>query len=179
MAIVFHCEHCNKKIEAPDNIGGKRGKCPSCHNRVYVPAPVTEDDEELRLAPLDDEAEKQRQKLAAAALNLTEQLMKEKIAPEISSDEVPPADVAGLGFIQMPTVDDNTLTKTIVQHLHLMAEGELDEAEKLVTVIGSQPKQANLILEQIGLNQIADPKLAGIPPQVLAGLIRQLRSQIG
>jgi DNA-directed RNA polymerase subunit RPC12/RpoP len=37
MAITFHCGHCGKKIEAPDSAGGKWGKCPSCHNKVYVP----------------------------------------------------------------------------------------------------------------------------------------------
>ena len=52
MGISFHCEHCGKKIEAPDAAGGKWGKCPGCHNKVYVPAnKPTQPDDELRLAP--------------------------------------------------------------------------------------------------------------------------------
>ena len=51
MAITFHCEHCGKKIEAPNSAGGKWGKCPACHNKLYVPDLYP--DEELKLAPID------------------------------------------------------------------------------------------------------------------------------
>ena len=40
MPIKFQCSLCGKKIEAPDSAGGKWGKCPGCHNKVYVPQPV-------------------------------------------------------------------------------------------------------------------------------------------
>ena len=63
MGISFHCEHCGKKIEAPDTAGGKWGKCPACHNKVYVPANNPPDDE-LRLAPIDTEEERKRKKMA-------------------------------------------------------------------------------------------------------------------
>ena len=53
MTIVFHCEFCNRKIEAPDSAGGKKGKCPGCHKRIHVPS--MEEDEELKLAPIDEE----------------------------------------------------------------------------------------------------------------------------
>ena len=59
MAIVFHCEHCGKKIEAADDAGGKRGTCPVCHNKLYVPSRDVGD--ELKLAPVD-ETELEREK---------------------------------------------------------------------------------------------------------------------
>ncbi|MHC4752575.1 MAG: hypothetical protein ACYTFW_22230 [Planctomycetota bacterium] len=52
MAIIFHCDHCGKKIEAADTAGGKWGKCPACHNKLYVPRP--DSGEELKLAPLNE-----------------------------------------------------------------------------------------------------------------------------
>ena len=59
MSIKFHCEYCGKKIDAPDTAGGKRGKCPACHNKIYVPQ--IDADDELKLAPVD-ETEEERQK---------------------------------------------------------------------------------------------------------------------
>ena len=47
MAIIFHCDHCGRKIEASDNTGGKWGKCPSCHNKIYVPNLNIDDDLKL------------------------------------------------------------------------------------------------------------------------------------
>lgn len=176
MAIVFHCEHCGKKIEAPDSAGGKRGKCPACHNRVYVPAPKAED-EALHLAPIDDSEEQQRKQMMTETFNLTEQLLKEKIAPDIPSEEIP-APEGGLSIIPLPGMDDNALEKSVIQYLHYMAEGELDQAAKLEEGITSSGKRANHILEQIALNQITDAKLSALPPQVLSALIRQLRLKI-
>ena len=38
MGITFHCEYCGKKIQAPNEAGGKWGKCPACSHKLYVPA---------------------------------------------------------------------------------------------------------------------------------------------
>ena len=59
MSITFRCEHCGKDVKAPDSAGGKRGKCPYCHQSNYVPAPVS-DDEVLDLAPEDEDYERHR-----------------------------------------------------------------------------------------------------------------------
>ncbi len=177
MAIVFHCEHCAKKIEAPDTAGGRRGKCPACHNRVYVPAPP-QDAEELHLAPIDESEENKRQHLMAETFNLTELLLDEKSAPDIPSEEIP-APEGGLDIIPLPGMDENDAVKNVVRYLHCMAEGELERAAKLQETLITQGRRVLPILEQIGLNQITDPALAKIPPQVLAGLIRSLRGQLG
>ena len=58
MTISFNCEFCGKKINAPDSAAGKSGKCPACQNKVLVPAPAQEEDDELRLAPIDHEEKK-------------------------------------------------------------------------------------------------------------------------
>jgi hypothetical protein len=42
---LFPCPHCGVSIQTPEGAPGKRGKCPSCHNRVYL---VGTDDVDLR-----------------------------------------------------------------------------------------------------------------------------------
>ena len=64
MGISFHCEYCGKKIQAPDTAAGKKGKCPACHNQIFVPAAETADDE-LKLAPINEsEVEREKRLLA-------------------------------------------------------------------------------------------------------------------
>jgi len=84
MGISFHCEHCGKKIEAPDTAGGKWGKCPACHNKVYVPANNPPDDM-LQLAPIDTEEERRRKKMVAEVDRLREKILNEKDVPEEAS----------------------------------------------------------------------------------------------
>lgn len=37
--IRFKCIYCGQRIRAPDDEGGKKGKCPTCKHEVYVPSP--------------------------------------------------------------------------------------------------------------------------------------------
>jgi phage FluMu protein Com len=80
MSITFHCEHCGKKIEAPDAAGGKWGKCPGCKNKVYVPSKEAED--ELKLAPLDTEDERKQRALYAETVRLRQEILNETEVPE-------------------------------------------------------------------------------------------------
>ncbi|MBI5757614.1 MAG: hypothetical protein HZA46_03755 [Planctomycetales bacterium] len=41
MAIEFLCPYCSVTINVPDNAAGRTGKCPSCQQRLKVPAPAT------------------------------------------------------------------------------------------------------------------------------------------
>ena len=166
MPIIFHCEHCGKKIEAPDNAAGKWGKCPGCHNRLYVPK--LDPDEELKLAPID-EGDKERQKqLIAETSRLTQELLSAKeIPPESAESAAPPAEV-----------NDQQLTTTIISYLRQMADGELDEAERIAGLIAEHRKRAVKILDKIAGGETVQPELADIPQQVLSGLIKTLRARI-
>ncbi|MBU2596636.1 MAG: hypothetical protein KJ757_03615, partial [Planctomycetes bacterium] len=77
MSISFHCECCKKKIVAPDDAGGKWGKCPYCNHRCYVPLPENEGDEELKLTPVDETQEKQYEQMMKETHNITESLLHE------------------------------------------------------------------------------------------------------
>ena len=167
MAIVFHCEYCGKKIEATDTAGGKWGKCPACHNKVYVPRPPS--DEELRLAPVDKSFEEKEKELMAETYRLTQDILRER--------EVPDGPREGSGA--MYEMRDGELRKNVIMYLRQMAEGELDEADRTGALIAPCRSRVTDILDIIALSEIPEPELADIPQQLLAGAIRALRARIG
>ncbi len=171
MSIAFHCEHCGKKIEAPDDAGGKWGKCPVCHNRVYVPG--KEVDDGLRLAPLDDEDERRRKALIAETVRLKEDILSETEVPEEGA-----AAKVGPAGAKPGALSDAELTTSIIGYLRQMANGELEEAERTAGTIIRCGSRAVRVLERIAISKTPEPKLTGIPRQVLSGLIKNLRSRL-
>lgn len=146
---------------------GKWAKCPACRNKIYVPNLKT-DDEELKLAPIDESDEQRKKQLLAETFQLTQDILKEREIPEA---------VAGLNQ-QMPKINDKELTKNIIVYLRQMADGELDEAQKTANLIAPYSPTAIKILDKIAISDMPEPELADIPPQVLSGLIRNLRTRI-
>jgi hypothetical protein len=166
MAIVFHCEYCGKKIEAADNAGGKWGKCPSCHNKLYVPGTAV--GEELKLAPIDETAVEREKRLMAETYRLTQDILKEREVPE--GPPPPSGAVYQMG--------DKELKQNIITYLREVVYGELDEADRIAALIAPFHNRATAIIDRIALSEIPEPELADIPPQVLAGTIRTLRGKI-
>ncbi len=166
MAITFHCEHCGKKIEAPDSSGGKWGKCPACHNKLYVPS--LDADEEIKLAPIDESDEEKKKRLMAETHRLTQDILQERDAPEGPVEVAEP--ISNMG--------EKELTKNIIMYLRQMANGELNQANGIAELIAPHGRKAVEILDRIALSEIPEPELADIPPQVLSGLIRELRTRI-
>jgi hypothetical protein len=166
MTIKLHCDSCGKKIEAPDSAGGKWAKCPSCHARLYVPLPPTEDDE-LKLAPVDQAEEQRRKQLMRETFELTQHILEEKNVPD-----APP----GTGSV--PEINEEKLTDHIIRYLRQMANGDLDTAQRTADLIVPHRRKAATILEHLARSYPPDPELEDIPQQVLSGLIRNLRTRI-
>ncbi|MHC4356458.1 MAG: hypothetical protein ACYTE3_24820 [Planctomycetota bacterium] len=167
MAITFHCEHCRKKIEAPDTAGGRWGKCPACHNKIYVPSP--ESDEELKLAPLDTSFKEREKELMAETHRLTQDILKEREIPD------GPRDAGGAVY----EMGDRELRKNVIMYLRQMAQGDLDEAESTGALITPCGSRVTDMLDIIALSDMPEPELADIPQQLLSGAIRALRARIG
>ncbi|HUV40886.1 MAG TPA: hypothetical protein VMW23_03750 [Sedimentisphaerales bacterium] len=168
MSIVFHCEYCGKKIEAKDQDGSKWGKCPACHNRVYVPA--MNSDEELKLAPLDEQDQKKQRELMLETRMLDDYILQQQDLPasESSPENATPN----------PLTDSDELTKHIIAYLRQMAGGDLEQARMTADAIIPHGQKAVEVLDKIALSEILEPELADVPPQVLAGLIRTLRTKL-
>lgn len=166
MAIIFHCSHCGKKVEAQDSAAGKWAKCPRCHNKIYVPN--LDAYEELKLAPINQDDEEREKQLMAETSQLTQDILQEREILE-----------AGAGLSQpSPKTNDKELTKNIIVYLRQMADGELDEAQKTADSIAPYGTDAVKILDTMSISEIPEPELADIPAQVLSGLIRNLRARI-
>ncbi len=167
MSITFHCEHCRKKIEAADSAGGRWGKCPACHNKIYVPMPDT--GEELKLAPVDSSFLEKERELMAETHRLTMDILKEREVPD------GPREASGTVY----EMSDGELRKNVIMYLRQMAQGDLDEAEDTAALIGPCGDRVTDILDIIALSEIPEPELADIPQQLLSGAIRALRARIG
>jgi hypothetical protein len=166
MAIKFHCEYCNKKIEAPDSAGGKWGKCPACHKKLYVPG--LDSGEELKLAPVDESDQAKQKQLMAETHKLTQNILLERETPNGPTEVVPPAS----------GISDKELTKNIITYLRQMADGKLNQAQKTAELIVPYSDRVLKILDRIALSEIPEPQLADVPQQVLSGLIRNLRTRM-
>ena len=167
MAIIFHCGYCDKKIEAPDSDGGKWGKCPACHNKLYVPD--LNANAELKLAPIDENDRERQKQLMAETYKLSHDILLER---EVSNGQ------AEATATSASEISDKELTKNIILYLRQMAEGQLNQAQETISLIAPYGRQAVKILDRIALSEMPEPELANIPQQVLSGLIRNLRSRI-
>jgi len=166
MAITFHCEYCGKKIEAQDSAGGKRGKCPACHNKLYVPD--LDSGDELKLAPINEGDEAKQKQLMDETYRLTQDILLEREAPNGPEEAATWAS----------KISVKELTKNIIVYLRQMADGELDQAQETVELIIPARARAVGILDRIALSEMPEPELADIPPQALSGLIRNLRTRL-
>ncbi|MHC4535407.1 MAG: hypothetical protein ACYS6K_15760 [Planctomycetota bacterium] len=172
MSIIFHCDYCGKKIEAADSAGGKWGKCPACHNKLYVPA--SKSDEELKLAPVDETELEREKRLLDETNRLTQDILKEREIPKGAAEPDESTETTGPGF-EMSQVE---LKQYIVKYLRLMADSELYEAQKMAALITPYGARVVKILDKMAAGDMPDPELAGISQLVLSGLIRSLRDEI-
>ncbi len=169
MGITFHCEHCGKKIQAPDTAAGKKGKCPACHNQIFVPAAEMADDE-LKLAPIDETEEQRQKRLLAESFKLRQNILSETAVPDEEKGAKPARPAAA--------ADDKKVTAQIVTYLKLMVNGELDKAERIANTIKTFGDQASDILDQIAYGEKTVDELENIPQQVLFGMIKELQEKL-
>lgn len=186
MTIVFHCEHCEKKISAPDEFGGKAGKCPHCHQRVFIPLPPDQL-EEIPLAPEDPNEETHRQQLLREQIRYQQQLNEHKEAPEPPGGQ--PAPMGGALPISDSDSDNAPVSSgrpsgadlgTLVgQYLVLMSKGNLDAAEQRADQIASGGTSARHKVEQMAMQDMLEPALANVPPSVISGYFKKLLARFG
>jgi DNA-directed RNA polymerase subunit RPC12/RpoP len=169
MSISFHCEHCGKRIQAPDTAAGKKGKCPACHNQVFVP-PAEMGDDELKLAPINESEIEREKRLIAESFKLRQSILSETAEPD-EGKGVKPAKPAAIA-------DDKKVTAQIVTYLKLMVNGDIDKAERIANGIKSFGDQAADILDQIAYGEKSLDELEDIPQQVLFGMIKELQEKL-
>ena len=173
MAIEFHCEHCNHLIKAPDDAGGRTGKCPHCHNATYIPR--REEDGELDLAPLDDEEETRRKKSAMEDAAYQRSLLHERAVPGEKGGKPAPGKPAAPGQFVSPT---KQITGLIVAYVEAMSSGKLDKAEEVSNELRPQKTTVLTILDEMARDDLGAYGLPILPKPVLMGFLKQLRQKL-
>lgn len=169
MAIELHCNHCGKLVRAPDDAGGKHGKCPACHQSVYIPTP-SDQLEPLPLAPEDHSAEEAARRARQEAVRLQQALLNERESGPEPAGARARAPVESAAY--EPQLDMDTL---VIEYAAAMASGDLAQAEQYAGQIKRNPKKAEEVMQRITVDEILPDRLANIPRPVLVGFFKQLR----
>ena len=177
MAIEFHCHYCGKLVKAPDEAGGKRGKCPFCKNILYIPM-ADDQVEEVDLAPVDEEDERRRQQLLEESIRTEMQLLKERQAgPDLGPPK--PDDESSLpDTLPLSPEHPEDVEALVVQWIRAMADGQLAEAERTLDVLRRNRKIALEAAERLAMEDPPPPGLVDIPRPVLTRYFRSLMEQV-
>lgn len=166
MAIEFHCDHCGHLVRTSNENAGKRGKCPHCHLSVYIPTP-TEEIEPLRLAPVDEVEERERQRAIEESRELARKLQEEREAPPDLPKVAMPEPI---GDVRLP----GDMEALITEYALSMADGRLSEADDVAVQIRMDIKRADDYIQRLTMDELPPAKLAHIPRALLLGFLKQL-----
>jgi hypothetical protein len=162
MTIQFHCEHCGNLVQAPDDAGGKRGKCPHCQGSNFIPAPQTN---EIDLTPMDEEEERRRQreveKLLQAERDILAETSHEEKTPRVSqmdTRDVSPADLHHL----------------VVNYCLAISRGNLQDADVQVMKLNQHSGPNRQAVSDFIDGKVLEPALDAIPVKVLQGFLKTL-----
>jgi len=169
MSISFHCESCKKKVKAPDTAGGKWGNCPHCKHRCYIPLPPAPDEEEIKLAPIEESEEEKYARMMRETRNLTLNIFHEVEQPDENNTKA--------AVREEP--DERELIKAVILYLRQMADGQLDEAQLIADQLAQFNKAVKEILVKMARAERPEPELADIPERVVNKLIKNLNANLG
>lgn len=177
MSIELHCPHCAKPIRAPDDAGGKHGKCPYCRQSVYIPLPPSPDDE-IRVAPLDEAETRREEELIAESIRYASAIDKD---PSMQSEGPSPRGERGgpgagrergesaSGFVDV--VDE------VQKFVLAMHTSKLDETERVVTRLKRAGSRARDYVDGLYLDQIP-PQIGNVPPPLARAFLKTLLDRL-
>lgn len=180
MAIEFHCNFCGKLVKAPDEAGGKKGKCPACQNVLYVPMPEGAVDE-FDLAPIDEAEERRRRQMEAQALAAERALLKEKQVPpegatpttrsEIDLPVPPAPSVSG------PATSDD-VEFLVIEWVRAMADGDLGDADRSMMLLQKDKAASKQAVQKVRMAEPPPSALQNVPRPVLNRYFKMLSDQL-
>ncbi len=165
MTIEFRCEHCGKKVSAPDEAGGKRGKCPYCRGSNFIPAPVDESDLPNVVEP--DESEVRRERQQREELRQQERALIEELG---GGESVP--------LEQRDDVSPEDLYHIIVNYCLDIMNSNLERARVHVEKLNTFPGMARQAVDDVLAGKAADPALDVISEKLREGFLKQLRGEL-
>ncbi len=176
MAIEFHCDHCNKIIRAPDEVGGRQGRCPHCGGLTYIPSGAAAEGE-LDLAPLDDADEERRRRATMEDAAYQQKILHERALPGEPSGQ---GGRGGKGHSVTAQAAPTTkqLTSLIVQYVEAMSGGKLPVASELAGKLARHRALALGLLDEMAGEDLSAYGMPQLPRPVLQGFLKQLRTSL-
>ncbi len=173
MPIEFHCEHCEKLVNAPDDAGGRRAQCPHCKGKCYVPT-ASDQLEEIPLAPLDQEEEKRRKQAHQEDVALQQSLLHERADLDAPAKPASQASTTA-SPAQATTIDAKGL---VYDYVEAMSGGRLEEADRIADRLLTVRDDVLRIIESIATDPLAASDMPAVPKPVLVGFLKQLRARL-
>jgi len=165
MTINFRCEHCGKKVEAPEAAGGKRGKCPYCKQSNYIPLP-TSDEDIIPLADDDDEVA-QRVKAEHDAMHQDFDLIKEMGGPDVS----PPLE-------HQENLQPEDLYHLVINYCLDISQSRLDQAETHVAKLKKVKRTGVTAVDDFLNGKADDEPIRHIPAKLREAFLKQLKEAL-
>jgi len=170
--IQVTCEHCNHVIKAPRKAAGRRGKCPYCHNSIYVPTP-SDELEEIPFSSANDEALAKADRLTKEALEVAANIRREK--DETPKKAGPTPDPPATAKPAPPVTD---ITRAICRYLQAMQVSELERAEGIAGELKGSARQVKSKIQQMMVDAMRPDEVRGIPDGLYQGFLRKLLEQL-
>jgi hypothetical protein len=164
MSITFTCEHCGKQVQAPDEAGGRRGKCPYCQGSNYIPDPSVNED--IPLAPIDEEEERRRDEEERRLLEQEEELIS-----ETGGELAAPLGAEG-------DVTSEELHHLVVNYCQAMAGSDLEKARDNARRLAQYKFTGIKAADDFLSGEASEPALDDIPPQLLQGFLERLKNDV-
>ncbi len=162
MPVKFHCGKCGKLIKAPDEAGGRRGKCPYCQQSVYIPSPPDQIDV-VPLAPDEVEDDQRSRALAEESDQLMADLGRER---EGVPDSAPAAPGGG------------ALHRLIISAIQALQESELERVDRIIAQLKRQGGQAKARVQAMVLDELPPAELEDCPPALYKGFLRTILDKL-
>ena len=149
-----------KRSKAPDEAGGKYGSCPYCKSRCYIPLPLKEGEEELRLAPLEED---NYDEMMAQTHSLTQNILNETAAPDDDIDDN-----------RDGVISEKEIIKYIILYVRQMVAGQLDQADTTAARLSAHSGQTKEMIKRMMRAGASETELADIAPGLLNAMLKQL-----
>ena len=174
MSIELHCPKCGKLIRAPDNAGGRHGKCPYCKESVYVPLPP-DDSEEIGLAPVDDEALQRAAELKRESARYVAAVDHDTdVSPDTGGADDPSPDGDGPPGLRGEVID---IDAEVESYIVAMRDSKLDQADAAANRLKTTGQDARGYIQRLMEGQ-SPLEVEGVPPPVVKGFLKALLDRL-
>lgn len=176
MSIEIHCDHCAKLIRAPDDAGGKRGKCPYCQQSVYIPHAASEI-EEIPLAPVDEEEQRRSDKLRAESNAFAASVDKATGPAYDVGDRASSGRKAAKGGASTGAPASVDVAEEVKRFVLAMSQSKLDETEVILKRLKKLKVRATDYVQGL-LNDQMPPQFDNVPPPLAKGFLKALGDRL-